>query len=222
MDNAETFTVESKDFAQSMMTIDDWKRLAVFMEERSLSEAAEKLSVSLSQLSYHVNKWLESGVLCVVREEKRAGRAVKIYRTTHQRFFIPFALTSSATVEEMMLDIARPVQDLALRETARILRQVGDGWGVLWQQSEQAGGVVGSISPQPGSAAEDSLEVLKDQDGPTAYFNLAKLNLTHDSAKALQKDLLALHDKYQALQDDEAQPYIVQLGVTALSAEAGL
>ena len=88
---ANTFIIDSPEFARSMLDIDDWKRLALFMHETTLSEVADKLDISLSKLSYHVNKWLEVGVLKVVREEKRAGRPVKIYKTTAE---LPFTTRS--------------------------------------------------------------------------------------------------------------------------------
>lgn len=201
-----------------MLNIDDWKRSALFMEETTLSEVADKLDISLSKLSYHVNKWLEYGVLEVVREEKRAGRPVKIYRTTSQRFFIPFQLTPSASLEDLAIELVKPVHELAMREMAHILKQVGDGWGVLWEANSSADGLSGSISPGPNSTTQQFLEKLKDEDGPAAYFNYAKLNLDSEAAKDLQQDLFALYEKYKDLEQENAQSYLLQLGVTSLRA----
>ena len=211
-----TFIVDSPEFARSMLNIDDWKRLALFMNETTLSEVADKLDISLSKLSYHVNKWLEYNIIEVVREEKRAGRPVKIYKTTNQRFFIPFHLTPSASLEDLLVAMTRDVHEIAMRETAHTLKKAGDNWGILWEAAEESGAIRGSPSPYPGSSTQTLLEQLETEDGPISHFNFAKLKLDFPTAKALQKELLALHEKYQDLQQEKQQSYLLQLGITSL------
>jgi len=65
--------------------------LAFFGRERSLTEAASTLSMSLNLLSYHVGRLTALGLLAIVREQKRTGRPIRFYRAAADAFLIPAA-----------------------------------------------------------------------------------------------------------------------------------
>ncbi len=77
--------------------------------ERSASEAADILKAGLNTTLYRIKTLLKAGLLQVVREVPRKGRAVKVYRSVHDAYFVPFRCTPYATLEERLWVQARPI-----------------------------------------------------------------------------------------------------------------
>lgn len=75
----------------------------------SLSDAAKELGVKLPRLSYHVNRFIEFGLLEVICTERRGGRSVKLYRSTAKTFFIPFHVTPSESLEHLVTQLLKQV-----------------------------------------------------------------------------------------------------------------
>lgn len=78
-----------------MRTLTDPKAcriLATFIgRERTLSQAAADLDLSLSALTYWVGRLIAAGLLTVARRERRRGSPIKRYRATADAFFVPNA-----------------------------------------------------------------------------------------------------------------------------------
>lgn len=91
--------------------------------ERSASEAAALLGCSLNTALYRIKTFLAAGLIEVVREGKRKGRAVKYYRSRYDAYFIPFSLTPYATLEERLEVQAAPIFANLIRAYAAALRQ---------------------------------------------------------------------------------------------------
>ena len=91
--------------------------------ERSASEAASIMRCSLNTMLYRIKVFLRAGLLEVVREEPRKGRAVKVYRSVHDAYFIPFRVTPYATLEERLEVQAKPIFAGLLRSYAAALKQ---------------------------------------------------------------------------------------------------
>jgi len=70
----------------------------------TISEAAKRIASKPNTVLSRVRKLLRLGLLKVVKEEKRAGRAIKWYRSSSDSFFVPFAATSAESLEEMMAE----------------------------------------------------------------------------------------------------------------------
>lgn len=68
--------------------------------EATVSEAAAELACDPSLMLYRVGRFVRAGLLRVVKERKRAGRAIKVYRSSHDAYLVPYALTPFATLEE--------------------------------------------------------------------------------------------------------------------------
>lgn len=93
---------------------------------------------------YRVRTYLAAGLLEVVREIERPGRAVKVYRSVHDAYFVPYEVTPFATLEERMLEQTLPAIEERVRAQARSLQRSG-----LWGQSlyrDEAGEVWTSSS----------------------------------------------------------------------------
>ena len=109
--------------------------------ERSASEAAAVMQIrcSLNTMLYRVKTLLRAGLLEVVREEPRKGRAIKIYRSVHDAYFVPFTMTPYATLEERLEVQAAPIFSGLIRSYAAALKKndryghhifIGEGGGV--------------------------------------------------------------------------------------------
>ena len=145
---------DSGSFAANFYTVTDSEQARLLTEpvskeffkpflacERSASEAAAvmQLRCSLNTMLYRVKTLLRAGLLEVVREEPRKGRAVKIYRSVHDAYFVPFTMTPYATLEERLEVQSEPIFAGLIRAYADALRQdnryghhifIGDGGGV--------------------------------------------------------------------------------------------
>lgn len=93
------------------------------VRERSVTEAARLLGCPLNTMLYRVGTLVRAGLLRVVREERRAGRAVKVYRSVHDAYFVPFALTLYATLEERLEVQAAPIFANLIRAYAAALHR---------------------------------------------------------------------------------------------------
>jgi hypothetical protein len=70
--------------------------------ERRVAEAAAEVGCSLNTMLYRVRTMLDCGLLTIVREEPRAGRASKVYRSVHDAYFVPFVATPYDTLEQRL------------------------------------------------------------------------------------------------------------------------
>ncbi len=77
--------------------------------ERRVAEAAAELGCSVNRMLYQVRTLLGCGLLHVLREEPRAGRAVKVYRSVHDAYFVPFHATPYATLEQRITVQGDPI-----------------------------------------------------------------------------------------------------------------
>ena len=165
-------TVTQEEMANEIVDSHQWRMLATFViEERSLSEAASILNLKLPALSYRVNKWLDLGLLEITREEKRQGRAIKYYRAVSDRFFIPFSLTKSETLEDLLIALTKSTFEAAQRETAHILRSREGNWGFLFQSSDDQRGLSFSASIIDNSP---SGKAIPESEQPALYETFSK------------------------------------------------
>ena len=70
--------------------------------ERTIKEAAEALRLEPPALYYPVKRMCDFGLLEVVRETPRRGRALKVYQASAERFFVPFESTGDVTLEDFI------------------------------------------------------------------------------------------------------------------------
>ena len=91
--------------------------------ERSASEAADILQCSLNTMLYRIKTLLRAGLIHVIRERPRKGRTVKVYRSSHDAYFVPFSVTPYATLEERLGVQAEPIFAGLIRAYAAALKQ---------------------------------------------------------------------------------------------------
>ncbi len=111
--------------------------LPFLARERRIAEAAAEVGCSINRMLYQVRTLLDCGLLQVLRVEPRAGRAVRVYRSVHDAYFVPFAATPYDTLEQRIAVQGDPIWTGlvtayadALRRSRRhghLLRRVGNG-----------------------------------------------------------------------------------------------
>lgn len=119
--------------------------------ESTVGAAAEALGVAPGALFYRVRTWLRLGLARVVREETRAGRAVKVYASIAERFFVPLALAPGDSLEDI-LHGARRAHDRRLVAGVAQAIEAADGWGLVIGRDGE-GRVETRLSPADGAAA---------------------------------------------------------------------
>lgn len=110
--------------------------LPFLARERRIAEAAAEVGCSINRMLYQVRTLLDCGLLQVLREEPRAGRAVRVYRSVHDAYFVPFSATPYDTLEQRITVQGDPIWSGlvtayadALRRSRRhghLLRRVGE------------------------------------------------------------------------------------------------
>ncbi len=209
-------TITTEKAARALSDLDAVRRLEPFMKrERTLSEAAEELGVKLPSLLYHVGKFTELGLLEVVREQKRGGRAVKIYRATADAFFVPYPLTPSETLAQFLGHMVSSLERTFYHETARTLQTLGPDWGLKISCSPDEG-MTYALAPQATEPEPKLIRKMLEPDAPALFLSDGTLELNFQTAKALQKDLADLTERYRRQEEPGAQEYGYRLGLTPL------
>lgn len=89
--------------------------------ERRVAPVARELGERIDTVLYRVRRLRAAGLLRVVREEARAGRPVKVYRSSADAYFVPFAATPYAELRERLAEEAHPQWERAAAGLARLL-----------------------------------------------------------------------------------------------------
>lgn len=168
--------------------------------ERSASEAATFMGCSLNTTLYRIKTLLRAGLIHVIGERPRKGRTVKVYRSVHDAYFVPFRMTPYATLEERLEVQAEPIFAGLIRAYAAALRQnqryghhifIGED-GAVW--------------------TSDLLPELSPAGEPVIYSDMT-VRLRGEDARALGQELRDLYERavrlgMQASGDGAAQNYL--------------
>lgn len=126
-----TFTARTPEQARLLLDLAYAPVLAVLMDrEASAGEVARATGSTVKQTHHRLTRMVGAGLVGVVGERKRGGRPVKVYRAVGAAYRVPFALTTSATVEEWLEAMHRPflegyrraVADAYRSDTAHVLQ----------------------------------------------------------------------------------------------------
>ena len=159
--------------------------------ERTIKEAAEALHLEPSALYYPVTRMCDLGLLEVAREIPRRGRALKVYRASAERFFVPFENTGDVTLEGFIstLDaqwnagLVKGLADAHRRAAGR-----AEGWG-LSIYPHPSGLMALGIVPGPDAEPRPLPGVVSLWD--TGYY------LSDQDVSALEGELNALLARYR-------------------------
>jgi hypothetical protein len=92
-------------------------------QERSVTQASKEMGCNLNTMLYRVKTLHAAKLIKVTRKEKRKGREVKYYRSVHDAYFVPFRLTSYATLEERLEVQGKPIFAALISAYATALKQ---------------------------------------------------------------------------------------------------
>ena len=159
---------------------------------KTVKAAAEEVGCNLDTMLYRVKTFLKARLLEVVREEKRAGRPLKHYRSSSDAYFVPFEVTPYAGLEERIFEMRRANEATIVPAIARLLREFGwegqrfyrDNKGEVWRESALDEGV--------------SRPDLDNPRLPIGRQVFDELHLLDEDARALQRELFRTWERYRA------------------------
>jgi hypothetical protein len=96
--DSDWFWIKDARVAEVLIRPATFRYFSVFFAPRTLSQAAKTLNIPPSSLKYHLDKFLEWGLISVVSQPR------KVYQVVAKRFFIPFQITNFISLEALMLE----------------------------------------------------------------------------------------------------------------------
>ena len=174
----------------------------------TVSEAARLGGVSVNTAYARVRRLLKLGLLLVSGQQRRAGRAVKLYRMVAEQFFVPYEVTTHESYAALLfayLDL--PSARALSRSVAHTREKTAPQYGLELFRTHD--GLYTRPATAPG--------VYVHADGPSspALYNMAAdLMLTHTEAKTLQRELDELWQRHQRREPEGRQRYLLRLGFT--------
>ena len=204
--------VEDADVARALTDPKAQRYLLPFIqEELSLSEAARRLGVKPNALLYHIDKLLALGLLEVARVEPSRGRVSKVYRASAERFFVPFSLTRADTVQSLSVETSVRSEKLFQYDLINAEMAFGDDWGVAIYPMED-GSLSIDLTTSREHPAEDTAFILGAAH-PAVWSCWLEVSLGLEEAKALQRELVTLWERYRQRRSPDEPRYTLRLGL---------
>lgn len=209
-------TVADPEVAKVLMQPRAQRVLAPFMAgERSVGEVAAATGSSTQAVGYWVKRFTDLHLLRCTRVRPRRGRSIRCYRATARGFFVPYEMTHAGTLEALLIEQERPLTVQFYRDLIR----AGDPgvdelrtWGMCVSASGEAPYL--NFAPNP-QLKEDVRASLLKPDAPALWTGWATLKLDFADAKALQRDLAALLERYGTRRGN--QDYLMRLALAPTS-----
>lgn len=203
--------IDDPEVAEFLLDGAQQKLLHPFLDqEKTIGQAAKQLGVSTSMLFHRVKRWLDLGLIEVVRVVPRAGRALQYYKSTGAEFFIPVEMTRSGLVEDVLRD-ARRYHDRLL--TANIATALGqrDGLGIVvfrnGQDQVQTMLAFAPGAPAPTGAQNDVFD-----------FFIPHLKLDPSAAEGFRVELAELVERYA--KKGGRSDYLLHIGFVPMKTDA--
>lgn len=178
-------------------------------QDATVGEVAQRVGLSVGSAHYRVRQLLSHDLIEVTREERRAGRTLKIYRARARQYFIPFGVTDSEDAESFWWSFTQPLYEQFVRAMMRNFRHHVpdmDAWGLLIGP-DAVGGLELRCSPAPGGAVRKPSTTTA-----LSTLNWESLSLSHAQAQSMMSEIRAVVERYRALSGPHA--YLWQAGLT--------
>lgn len=209
-----TQVIDNSDTAEFLLNTESRRLIQPFWgKAKTAAVAAKELGMSTSSLLYQINKLLDLGILKIVAEKKRAGRASKVYQTTTESYFVPFKVTKAETLEAYLQGVKSYYEKLLTSSIAEVMQAADKDWGMRLYRDED-----GKL--QMLTATYPDKVIRLDEAGPAILdFYYPDLQLDFEDAKALQQELGQVFQKYS--QKRGSQKYLWHVGLTPVLKDKG-
>ena len=168
--------------------------------EQTVTGAARELDCKVNAMHYRIRTFLDAGLLKIVREEKRAGLPIKVYRSVADAFFIPLELSRHADRETHMTERYESILQQIAKATMKQERRRGRVGQCLFRDT------TGDVMSFGGVELPDSHDVLFNVDDsyqPVNADRMGNIFLTELEARALQHELDGLFQRYLNLAHED-------------------
>jgi hypothetical protein len=210
MTEMKSLTVTEPAVAAALMNPRTLRQLEPFLNcERTVLEAARESGIKPNTMLARVKRFVALGLLVVTREVPRAGRAVKVYRTSAESFFVPYEITPSETLEVSMQERERYWERLLRKNVVRVRSEDVGSWGTRIYRDTR-----GRLQVQAALTPVQNYTMLAPERPAALSAWRDAIYLDFDEAKALQREMFDLLKKYQ--QKSGAQRYILHLGLAPI------
>ena len=177
--------------------------------ENTVKDAAAEIGEKPNTVLSRVRRFVRLGLLEVVREAPRPGRAVKVYRSTADGFFVPFEVTSAESLEAALAERDTYWQALLRHNVVRARLEKLETYGTRIYRDPR-----GRLQVQMAVTPEQNYTTLAPDDPAVLSAWRDAVYLDFEDAKMLQREMFDLLKRYQ--QKRGAQRYIVRLGLAPL------
>ncbi len=188
-----------------------------FMSQSNTIQAAAKhLGQSVQGTFNRVVRLEQQGFLEVIAEQPRAGKAIKVYRTTADDYFVPFAATNASGYAELIESELRPLQKRLLQSLEHHLaHEDALEWGFRLVRDPD-GGTHLLFTPKEDWQGFDCLDAMLAEKAAAVVNFWGIVPLSKTQGKAFQRELTALWSKYylmsmQNTPETTTEPFIVGL-----------
>lgn len=181
-----TLHLESPEAAIFLVELNSVLHLYPFMGgEASMAEAARRVGVSKSRMSYWLRKMLRMGVIEQTRVERRGKHDVPLYRATAETFTVSTDRVPAATDEEILTLNSRTFEAMERRSIVRSSSNNRPGWKLRLSFEERVPRL--QMIPPDSSVEEGDV-----------FNKWGCLALTAQQAAALRAELNELLQRYAA------------------------
>ena len=213
LEGAATLVVRDPEHARLLLNARTRTHLAPFLgEARSVSEVAQATGTKANTMLRRVQRFVRAGLLEVVEERPRRGRPIRTYRAVAEVFFVPFEASAAADLDAALAEREAPVARVLRRSVVRARREAIGTWGTRIYRDAR-----GQVQVHMAVRPEADVAPL-DPDGPAVLSAWREgVTLDYADAKALQRELVALLEKYEGKRG--GQRYVLHLGLAPVATE---
>lgn len=193
--------VRKHDAADLLMNMQAARHLAPFMhDEQTLGSAAAELGRRPSSVAYWLRRLRQAGLLVVVREQARAGKAIPFYRAAADEFQVPFDAMPKGAREEFL----HGARKLMVGEFATSVERAA--------RTYFSEGL--SITGHPTHGI--SISFIEPKDGTSPIMEWwGKVSLTKPEAEEFRRELEALVARFDSKPASPTRSrYLVMVGIT--------
>ncbi len=165
--------------------------LSAFLgKENTISSAAQELEVNSTKLYKQVQQFLKLGLVKISRLERRAGRAIKYYRSSADQFFIPFRTHPPELIGQQNREHHTRLFAQGLERVYCQEEFTEQDWGAI-TATMPGGGVYLSIANSKGQQWD-----YLDPDAPAVVSGWHQIQLDFEDAKAMQCEMIEVMLRY--------------------------